>query len=127
MFKGLATMSLPSPPPPPPPPPRLFTLRRRRNVTMVNNVCEATPRSLFWALKGLNEFPEVCFEFPFILIGKSTMAFLTGQSLQLLKSWYTCGPGTGISVLFRRRTVTHHTLLRIVIGFCTCFQLLFLH
>ena len=31
------------------------------------------------------------FEFPFNLIGKSTMAFLTGQSWRLLKSWYTGG------------------------------------
>ena len=34
---------------------------------------------------------EVCFEFPFNLIDKSTMAFLTGQSWWVLKSWYTVG------------------------------------
>ena len=31
------------------------------------------------------------FEFPFILIGKSSMSFLTGQSCRVLKSWYTGG------------------------------------
>ena len=38
---------------------------------------------------GLNELPEMRSEFPFKLIGKWTMAFLTGQSWCLLKSWYT--------------------------------------
>ena len=38
---------------------------------------------------GLNELPEVPFEFPFILIGKLKMAFLTGQSWRVLKSWNT--------------------------------------
>ena len=31
------------------------------------------------------------FEFPFKLIGKSTTAFLTGQSRRVLKSWDTGG------------------------------------
>ena len=31
------------------------------------------------------------FEFPFILIGKLTMALLKGQSWCILKSWYTGG------------------------------------
>ena len=31
------------------------------------------------------------FKFPFNLIGKSTIAFLTGQLWHLLKSWYTGG------------------------------------
>ena len=35
------------------------------------------------------------FEFPFNLIGKSTMAFSTGQSLRVLKSWYTAGGPEG--------------------------------
>lgn len=30
----------------------------------MSNVCEAGPRSLFWARKGLNEFPEMCSNFP---------------------------------------------------------------
>ena len=56
------------PPPTPPPPPK-------RN-----------------APNGVNELPEVCFEFPVSLIGKSTIAFfLIGQSWCVLKSWYTDG------------------------------------
>ena len=34
--------------PPPPPPPPHSSRRRRRIVTLVGNVCEAAPRSLFW-------------------------------------------------------------------------------
>ena len=50
-------------------------------------------RSLLWTPNGLNELQEERFEFPFILIGKSTMTFLTGQSWHVLKSWYTArGP-----------------------------------
>ena len=46
----------------------------------------------FWASNGHNKFiPEMHSEFLFLLIGKSTMAFLTGQSWRLLKSWYVCG------------------------------------
>ena len=45
--------------------------------------------SLFRAPNGLNELPEERSEFLFILIGKSTVAFLTGQSWRVLKSWYT--------------------------------------
>ena len=76
------------------------SLRRRRNLTPVSDVCEAAPRSLFCAPNGLKELPEMCFEFPFILIGKCTKAFLTGQSWHVLKSWYTAGdPEQG----FRRR------------------------
>ena len=52
---------------------------------------QAAPKSLFWAPDGLDELAEVHFEFPFILIGKSTMTFLTGQSWHVLKSWYTAG------------------------------------
>jgi len=68
------------------------SLHRWRNLTLVSNVCEAAPKSLFWASSGLNELPKVCFEFPFILIGKWTKAFLTGQSWHVLgKSRYTAG------------------------------------
>ena len=35
------------------------------------------------------------FEFPFNLIGKSTIAFSTGQSWRVLKSWYTAGGPEG--------------------------------
>ena len=67
------------------------SLRCGRNLTSFSNVCEAAARSLFWTPNGFNELPEVHFEFPFILIGKLTMAFLTGQSWRVLKSWYTGG------------------------------------
>ena len=33
----------------------------------------------------------MCFKFPFNLVGKSTMAFLTDQSWHVRKSWYTFG------------------------------------
>ena len=48
-----------------------------------------------------DNFPvlELRFEFSFILIGKSTMTFSTGQSWRLLKSWYT---GDGPEQRFRR-------------------------
>ena len=53
-----------------------------------------------WAPTELNDLPEARFEeFPFILIGKSTMSFLTGQSWRGLKSWYT---GGGLELGFRR-------------------------
>ena len=64
-------------------------LHRRCNITVISNVYKAESRSLFWATNGLNKLPKVRFEFPFNLIGKSTMAFLTGQSWHILKSWYT--------------------------------------
>ena len=51
------------------------SLRCRRNLTSVSNVCEAAPISMFRAPNGLNELPEVRVEFPFILIDQSAMAF----------------------------------------------------
>ena len=57
------------------------SLRRRRNLTPVNNACEAAPRCL----------PEVRLRFPFNLIGKSIMAFLTDQSWRVVKFCYTVG------------------------------------
>ena len=35
-----------------------------------------------------NELLGMGFEFPFNLIGKSTLAFLKGESWRVLKSWY---------------------------------------
>ena len=52
----------------------LGSLCRRVNLSPVSNVCEAAPISSFWAPKGLNELPEMRFEFPFKLIGELTMA-----------------------------------------------------
>ena len=69
------------------------------NLVSKSTVCEAAPRSLFWIYNGLDELPKMLFEFPFILIGKSTMALLTGQSWCVLKSWYT---GGGPGQRFRR-------------------------
>ena len=51
------------------------SLRCRRNLTSVSNVCEAAPISMFRAPNGLNELPEVRVEFPFTLIDQSAMAF----------------------------------------------------
>ena len=49
----------------------------------------------------LNELPEVHFEFPFILMGKQTMTFLTGQSWSVAKYWYTGGgPEQGFQCCF---------------------------
>ena len=59
---------------------RKCSLRRMRNSTPVSNIGEAAPISLFCAPIGPNELPEIRFEFPFNLIGRWTMAFLTGQS-----------------------------------------------
>ena len=39
-------------------------MHRRCNLTLVSIVCEAVPRSLFWAPNRLNELPEECFKFP---------------------------------------------------------------
>ena len=58
-----------------------FSLGRRGNLTPVSNVCEAAPRSLFLApTNSTNSRKCVSKVFPFILIGKSTMAFFTRQS-----------------------------------------------
>ena len=51
------------------------SLRCRRNLTSVSNVCEAALISMFRAPNGLNELPEVRVEFPFILIDQSAMPF----------------------------------------------------
>ena len=64
-------------------------LRLSHNLTLVSNICEAVLRSLLWAPNKLKKLPEVGFQFPFNLIGKSTMAFLIGQSWCVVKSWYT--------------------------------------
>ena len=53
---------------------------------------------------GFKELPEMRFEVLFNLIGKSTMAFLTGQSWRVLKSWYKGnGGGGGVRVRVRGR------------------------
>ena len=64
---------------------------RPNTLTPVSNVYKAALISLFWALNGLNELPEMRFKFVFSLIGKLTMSFLKGQSWRVLKSGYTGG------------------------------------
>ena len=69
----------------------MTSLRRRRYLTSVSDVCEVAPRSLFWTPNGLKEIQQVRFEFSLIMTAKWTMAFLTGQTWRVLKSWYTGG------------------------------------
>ena len=67
-------------------------LHCRCNLNLViSNVCKTALIFQFWAADGLNELPEMRFEFPLNLIAKLTMAFLTGQSWRVLKSRYTGG------------------------------------
>ena len=73
---------------------RQRSLCRRINLTPVSDVCEVAaiwPISLLLAPSALSELPEVRFEFLFNLIGKLTMAHLTGQSWRVIKSHYTGG------------------------------------
>ena len=84
---------------------RKGTLRRRHNLTLVINVCDTAPISIFWALNGLNELPEVRFEFLFIFDWQIDYGFFTGPIMartQILV--YRWGTRARISALFRRRT-----------------------
>ena len=63
-----------------------YGLRHRCNLTSVSKVCDAAPISLFWPPTGFNELSEVRVKLPFILIGKSTIAFFKGQSWRVLNS-----------------------------------------
>ena len=74
--------------------------RRRGNATLVSNVCEATPIFLFWVLKGVDESLEMRFEFPFNLIGKSTIPLIMARIQILVHSLVQ----NKDSVLFRRPT-----------------------
>ena len=69
------------------------SLCHRQNLIFDKNIGKAVLRYIFWAPNRLDELLEVRFKFPFMLIGKLTMAFLTGQSLStytcILKSSYT--------------------------------------
>ena len=51
----------------------------------LGNICKAAPIFLFWVPNYWKWFSK----FPSSLITKLTMAFLTGQSWHILKSWYT--------------------------------------
>ena len=46
-----------------------YSLRPRRNLTPVSNVCDVVLIFFFWAPNGLNELLKERFEFPFNLIG----------------------------------------------------------
>ena len=72
---------------------RQYCLHHRHNLTLVStcNICISVLVSLFGTPNSLNKLPEMLFVFPFNPTGKSTMAFLTGQSWYILKSWYTGG------------------------------------
>ena len=73
-----------------------ISLRADDNLTLISTVCEAAQRSLFWTPNGLNELPEVRFEFPFNLIGDHDK-----QSWHVLKSGYTAGsPEQGFRCCF---------------------------
>ena len=85
--------------------PSCTSLRRRRNLTSFCNVCEAVPRSLFWAPNGFNELPEVRFEFPFILPDRQIdNGFFNRPIMACSNPGTQVGPRTRISALFRRRT-----------------------
>ena len=73
-----------------------YSLRHRHNLTSVSKVCEAEAISLSLGLNGVNELSVMRFKFPFILIGKSTMAFLKGQSWRV-------GPEQGFQRCFADR------------------------
>ena len=72
----------------------------------VSNVCKVVPRPLSWAPNGLNELPEMCFKFHFILIDKPTMASFKRPIIActqiLVHSWE---PRTRILALCRRQTL----------------------
>ena len=79
---------------------RCTSLCVRHGLTLVSNVCAAYPCPR--PPNGLNKLPEVCINFPFTFISKSTMAFLTGQSWCELKSLQTGGgPEEGFQRCFK--------------------------
>ena len=84
------------------------SLRADDNYTLISTVCEAAQRSLSWAPNGLNELPEVRFEFPFHLIGdhdKQNKAFFNWPIMARTQIWvHSWKSRTRISALFRRRS-----------------------
>ena len=67
------------------------SLRCRRKLTRIVTSAQQRRDPCFWVLHGLKGLPEMRFKFPSNLIGKSKMAFFTGQSWRVLESWYTGG------------------------------------
>ena len=77
-----------------PPPPKKFTgPSGKLGTDFTSPIAKPTSPGLsdttFFA--HCNKLPELHFEFPFNLISKLTMAFLTGLKCGVLKSWYTGG------------------------------------
>ena len=68
------------------------SLRHRRNLTPFSKVCEASPKSLFWAPNGIPEITgnafRICFQHDWQI---HNGFFLTGQSWRVFKSWCTGG------------------------------------
>ena len=82
----------------------MISLRGIRNLTSGSIVCEALLRSLFCTPKGLNKLPEVRFKFPFMLIGKLTMAFFNRPIMARTEILYTGGdPAQGFWCCFADR------------------------
>ena len=77
--------------------------RRRGNVTSVSNVCGATRFSCSGSLKDSMNYRKCVSNFPFNLIGKSSIPLITGQSWRGFESWYTGGSKTTIRCCFADR------------------------
>ena len=64
------------------------SLRHRRNLASVSNVCEAAPISLFWAPTDL-QIAGRAFRISFHPDWQMDHGISTGQSWCVLNSWYT--------------------------------------
>ena len=107
--------------------PCICSLRGRRNLTLVSDICEAAPKSLFGAPNGLNKLPEIHFIFPFNLIGKLTMAFFNRPVM--VRTYilvHSRGPKTTISALFADRLHNQSLVSSVVqaIAFVVLFEIL---
>ena len=71
-------------------------------LTLACNLCEASPRSLFWIPDGLKTIPEVYFEFPPNLFDQSNMwGTQLGDPEQECWHWLTYGLNQRISFICR--------------------------
>ena len=78
----------------------LILLEKACNLALASNICEAVPRSLFWALNRLNELPEVGFEFPLNLVGNLIIHYSFFNRTVMVHTQILVGPqnkviGTG--------------------------------
>ena len=73
------------------------SLRRRRYLTRVSDVCEAVLMTLFWAPNGPNKLPEMRLDFPSNLIGQLNSGFfnrpIMARTQILVHSWGRGGLG----------------------------------